>query len=180
MESPFLLICKLRSCRHGKHKAKYLKGPAFKKQKTGYAQLEVQFLHCCMLCATGKNGQLPSPMTFDKNQRSRLILLDKLLNQTERAYNKAATIRAMYNAFDCLYFADDWTSIADSIFNSPVAVFLALKCLHPDSGYITIWDFPTMMTKAQFSIRVRACRKLRDSLTTCLSNGSHKKKPWFE
>jgi hypothetical protein len=151
-ESPFSLIRKRRSCRHGKHKAKYFKAPAFKKQKTSYAQLEVQFLHCSMLCATRKNGQLPSPMTFDKNQRSRLILLNKLLNKTGTAYNKAAATQAMYNAFDSLYFADDWTSIADSIFNSPVAVFLALKCLHPDSGYISIWDFPPMMTKAQFSI----------------------------
>jgi len=141
--------------------------------------MEVQFLQCSMLCAENK-GPGPSPMVFDKDQHRNLTGLRVLLNEEPSRYSKEAAVHAMYKALYSLYFPLDCTPIADGVFNSPFSVFLALMCLHPDDGYLSIWQIPPLMSKAQFLIRLRGSRNLRDSLTNYLKDCSRHKKPWFE
>jgi hypothetical protein len=84
--------------------------------------------------------------------RSRALVqaLDSCLGRKRSKYGKADTVAAMYTASNALYFPDNSTVLADNIFASPIITFL-----HPDGGYHDIWQIPPIMSKAQYSMRLR-------------------------
>lgn len=121
-------------------------------------------------------------MTFDQHQREALLSLRSCLQKKGPAYNKKKATAAMYLALKTLYFPRDPTLLAIDSFNSPFICFVALMFLDPNGGYRTIWDIPPILSKAQFSMRLRASRYLRQDFDAWLLKHERgdKQDPWFE
>lgn len=152
--------------------------PALKASKTDYLTFEVRFIWCC-LNAILQDSKI---MTFDKHQREALLGLHSCLNEKASSYNKQKATSAMYSALKTLYFPDDPTLLALDSFNSPFICFLALICLDRKGGYRSIWDIPPMLSKAQFSMRLRASRFLKQNLDEWVLRHTKgvEQSPWFE
>lgn len=120
-------------------------------------------------------------MTFDACQLDTLHNLCACLKEKSSSYSKTRTVLAVRSAFHALYFPKDPTLLAQDVFISPFLSFLAFLMLQPGGGYRTIWDIPPILSKAQFSMRLRAARYLQQSLEEHLKDApGTERTPWFE
>jgi hypothetical protein len=111
-------------------------------------------------------------------QHEALLAFDHCLQLNQSAYKKADAIAAMYAVFYSVYFPENDTALATDVFTSPFLTFLAMYFLHPAHGYHDIWQVPPIMSKAQYTMRLRGARYLRGTLDEYLKNPN--RKPWFE
>lgn len=167
-----------RSSRSSKHKPRIFTVPALATSKAIYSAFEVRFLICCI--RTIERGS--QMMTFNVAQLQALEYLCACLKEKPALYSKKRAVLAMRSALHALYFPKDTTLLAQDVFISPFLSFLAFLMLQPQGGYRTIWDIPPILSKAQFSMRLRASRHLQQSLEEHIKNSSTdpEQTPWFQ
>lgn len=121
-------------------------------------------------------------MTFDNLQLDELTSLRSCLRQKSSAYSKDNTVTAMRSSLHALYFPEDASALAQDAFVSPFLSFLAFLMLHPEGGYRTIWDIPPLLSKGQFSMRLRASSYFKQTLDTHMKDTSAgvSLPPWFK
>lgn len=140
--------------------------PAMKASKSAYAAMEIRFLWTNIVyfrLSQGKKQGNKGLMIHTRQQQDALAALDKILDADTLVFPNPTASQAKYEVLYSLYFPENNTFYARKPFSSPLKVFLSLLCLdrQPERAfYASLSDFPPLLSKMQFSVRLAGFHKL--------------------
>lgn len=108
------------------------------------------------ILSTKKINQDTNPFVYNTEQTLVLKALYSALKT--KPFDFMAATKCLYKVFEEIYFPKT-PGTSQSIFNSPVVVFLALEALHSSGEYKHIHLYPPIIAKIQFAIRLRASHR---------------------
>lgn len=100
-----------------------------------------------------KNKSGEPLLVFDQKQKSSLCNLISALKKPEDVKKHASLVNA---ALHNLYFPDYPDRAAFNVFSSPIAVYMAVRCITKEGAPIPLRDIPVLLARVQFSFRLRA------------------------